>query len=238
MSPDQNPLKPPAFFESDAPIKPHSKIQRRAIPLLVFGFCWPKSVPEVSKSTGHSVATVRALYFDIRALLLDPRYRRWHSFSLQSAYELDTVMETAIEQLVWTCYAGCYANRECQRNFLYKKRAHRECTNCPFHRSEAFANLFDEEFRLGWLRMVDRTRDFYLDSLKIRQEFAQDINPDVFKLRVYHQQIVNTARLASSVVNDDGEEAVDHLKEGPETVLDLWNTLLRHIEERGGLGDR
>lgn len=164
---------------------------------------------------------------------MERRYRRWHSFSLQSVYELDPVWHTVLDQVVWSCYAKCYANRECQRNFRYGKRANRECTDCPILRSAPLTNLLGEEFREGWLRIVDRTRNFYLRKLQIRTEFGLD--RDIFKLRVHHQEIINSARAKSAVIDDKGEEVVEPLKEGSGTVLDLWRTLLGHIEERGGL---
>ncbi|MBL27112.1 MAG: hypothetical protein CMM50_06120 [Rhodospirillaceae bacterium] len=232
MSSDKRtPLTVPAFFNSGEPIRPRSKIPRRAIPPLCLAFCWPMSVPLAAKVTGYSAKTVKALYFDLRELLLDPRYRKWHSFTLQSAYELDPVWETVIETVVWSCYARCYAARWCSRNFMYGKRSERECANCPILKSEPLTDVFDEKFREDWLRLVDRTRTFYLDTLKIRGEPGYE--PDVFKRRVYHQQIVNTARVNSVIVNAQGEEVIDHLKEGSGTVRDLWSTMLQHIIEEG-----
>lgn len=225
--------KVPAFFHSEKPIKPRSKIHFHELPRLCLAFCWPISVPEVAKTYGYSVATARNVYFDFRELLLEPRYRKWHSFALQSAYQTDAIWETVIEELVWSSYAKCYENQECQRNFKYGKRAERECSTCPILANTQFADVLGPDFRQGWLRMVDRTRVFYLDTLRIRKEFGY--GPDVFKRRVYHQQIINTARYNSRVKAEDGELAVDHAKEGPGTVRDLWTTILDHIAERGQL---
>ena len=80
--------------------------------------------------------------------------------------------------------------------------------------------------------LVDDTRKFYLTTLRIRRE--EGYPPHIFRARALHQTIVNAAQ-HNSRVQVGGEWAVDHFKEDSGTVLDLWSTLLAHIEERGEL---
>lgn len=226
-------LAVPPFFRSDAPIRPHSKIPRRAMPKLCLAFCWPKSVAETARLNGFSAPTVKAVYFSLRELLLDTRYRKWHSFARQSPLRLDPLLSELLWQLLWSCYAECYRNQECQRNFLYGHRKERECSTCPILKIDLVAEYVDKSYRSHWLRIVDRTRDFYLNTLGIRRE--DGFPREIFKRRVYHQQVINAARFHSRTTRGKDGNAVDHLKRGPSTVLDLWETLLKHIAERGGL---
>lgn len=223
----------PAFFRSSGPVRARSKVARSALPGLCLSFCWPRSVKDAAQLSGLSLATVRSSYVALRRLLFDPRYRRWHGFDVQSPYQLDPVLSALIWQLLWSSYAECYGNEECQRNYLYKKRKRRECAQCPILQSEALRSLINDAHRAHWLRIVDRTREFYLSKIGMRREdgFAREI----FKQRAYHQQIVGAARARSMVRTAAGKRAVDHARRGPGTVHDLWQTMLIHIAERGSL---
>lgn len=223
----------PAFFRSGAPVRPRSKVARDALPGLCLSFCWPRSVKDAAQLSGLSLPTVRGSYLALRALLLDARYRKWHGFDVQSPYQLDPVLSALIWQLLWSSYAECYGNEECQRNYMYKKRKKRECASCPILQSETMRALIGDTHRAHWLRIVDRTRNFYLSKIGMRREdgFAREI----FKQRAYHQQIVGAARARSMTRTAAGKRAVDHAKRGPGTVHDLWQTMLSHIAERGHL---
>lgn len=205
---------------------------RRDVPKLVLAFCWPKSISDAAETCGYSPATTRGIYFSLRDLLADPRYRKWHSFDRRAAYQFDRILSASVHQLPWSVYAECYLNSECQRNFLYGKRERRECQACPILGSDFLTSLLQERHRAWWLSLVDRTRDFYLNKLRIRRE--EGYPPHMFRARALHQTIVNNAR-HNSRVRAGGEWVVDHFKEGSGTVLDLWSTLLGHIEERGEL---
>ena len=230
--PDKPELAVPAFFKSDTPIRKSSKIPRRDAPKLVLAFCWPKSIFEAAEGCEYSPATVKRFYFKLRDLLSDPRYRKWHGFDRKPAYQLDRVLSSSIDQLPWAVYAECYLNSECQRNFLYGKRERRECQVCPILGSDFLMGLLQEKHRAWWLSLVDDTRDFYLITLRIRRE--EGYPRLMFRARALHQTIVNRAR-HNSRLRDGSGWSVDHFKEGPGTVLDLWSTLLAHIEERGEL---
>ena len=140
-------LAVPDFFKSDAPIRKRSKIPRRDAPKLVLDFCWPLSIFEASKRHEYSPATVKGFYFRLRDLLSDPRYRKWHNFDQNSPYQVDGIGPLIVDRLLWSVYADCYLNAECQRNFLYGKRERRECQRCAILGVNLLTSLLNTEHR-------------------------------------------------------------------------------------------
>lgn len=222
-------LVPPDFYRSAHPIRPRSKISWDKIPGVCLGFCQSASIPLVAKRTGLSDKTVRELYKAIRALLLDPRYRKWHGFDRLPAYEFKDVAR--IEAEIWRCFAECYSNDECFRNFRYGKRRERQCRSCPARHSKILHEILTPQMSESMLQLIETTRAYYQVLIGLSHE--KDIDrTESFRLRAYHTTILLAARMASSRI-ENGIVKSSMLVEGPATLNELWTTILRHIGERG-----
>ncbi|MEQ8602862.1 MAG: hypothetical protein RIB45_06055 [Marivibrio sp.] len=228
---DDNPLAPPAFFHSAEPIRPRSKVPRNKVPGVCLGFCQSVSVPHVAKRTGLSVKTVRELYKAIRALLLEPRYRKWHALDRLPIYEFTNGKR--IEKEIWRAFGECYSDDECFRNYRYGKRSSRQCRNCPAQQSDLLQAILTPEIVDMMLQRIDTIRAYYQVLLGLSREKGQD-QTELFRQRAYHVEIILTAQKASMRI-DNGVVQPDMLARGPMTLNELWLTILHHIEERGKL---
>jgi hypothetical protein len=224
-------LKPPEFFRSTRPIRPWSKIGRNKIPVVCLAFCRSAPIKSAAEHAGLSPKAIRDLYRSFRALLTDPRYRKWHSYDDLPVFELPNAER--IETEIWRCFSACYANDECFRNYRYGKRTERQCSNCPVRRSGMLQDVLPASLITGMLERIDTMRAHYQNLLGHSREGGND-PVENFKLRMYHTTIVLSARLASSHVEDGVVKSSFHV-EGPETLNELWMTILRHIEEQGTL---
>lgn len=222
-------LVPPDFFRSARPIRPRSKIGWNKLPGICLGFCQNASVPHVAQQTGLSDKSVRDLYLAIRALLTDPRYRKWHGFDRLSVYAFKDLEQ--IEAEIWRCFADCYFDDECFRNYRYGKRSERQCRNCPARRSEILQSALTPELVDTMLNLVETVRAFYQVLIGLSRERGGN-RTENFRIRAYHAIIVLSARMESSHV-ENGIVKSSMLIEGPKTLNELWQTILRHIEERG-----
>jgi len=224
-------LTPPEFFRSTSSIRPRSKIGWNKIPGVCLGFCQSASVPLVAKKTGLSVKAVRALYKSMRGLLLDPRYRKWHGFDNLPIYEFKNLAQ--VEAEIWRCFAECYFNDECFRNYRYGKRSERQCQACPVHRSPILQEVLPKELIATMLQHIETVRAYYQVLIGLSRDMDMD-RAESFRLRLYHTMIVLSAKMTSSRV-EDGVVKSSMLIEGPNTLNELWMTILRHIEERGSI---
>lgn len=224
-------LVAPAFFRSEQPIRPRAKIQRRQIPAICLAFCRGVPVALAARQTGISEKTIRALYAGMRALLLAPRYRKWHGFDLAPVYKLPNIEE--IEAELWSCFAACYFNQECFRNYQYGKRAERQCGVCPARSNEVLRPILTPELTGSMLELIETINAFYRVLLGLSQE--ETGNPAaLFRLRAYHTTILLNARMASSTV-ENGIVKTDVRRRGPLTIRELWRVILDDIAERGVL---
>ena len=222
-------LVPPEFFRSPKPIRPRSKIGWNKVPGVCLGFCQSVPVPTVAEKTGLSVKAVRDLYKAIRALLLDPRYRKWHGFDQAPVYEFKDLAKAEAE--IWRCYAECYFDDECFRNYRYGKRSERQCRNCPVLRSDLLGEILTPQMNEGMLTLIESVRAYYQVLIGLSREKSVD-RTENFRLRAYHVTILLNARMASSKI-EGGTVKSSMLVEGTNTLNDLWQTILHHIEERG-----
>ncbi len=224
-------LSPPEFFRSAKPIRPRSKIGWNKIPGVCLGFCQSVPVPVVARRTGLSVKTVRELYKAIRALLTDPRYRKWHNFDLLPVYEFRDAER--VEAEIWRCFAECYFDEECFRNYRYSKRAERQCRHCPVRHSELLQGVLTPQIVASLLERIETVRAYYQVLIGLSREKSADPTEN-FRLRMYHVTIVLSARMASSTV-ENGAIKSSMFVEGPNTLNELYKTILRHIAERGSI---
>ena len=82
-------LAVPEFYNSTLPIRYNSKILRHELPAVCMEFCRGTQAATASKRTQLSDKTIRELYSALRALLFNPRYRKWHSFDIQPVYQIE-----------------------------------------------------------------------------------------------------------------------------------------------------
>ena len=229
--PEKLVLEVPAFFGSDAPVRPRSKIKRRIIPAVCLGFCLNASVKHTARKTGLSEKTVRNLYADLRALLTDPRYRKWHNYDLESVFAFPG--GDKIVAGIWACFGACYFHDECFRNYRYGKRKARQCAVCPVRQADELAPFLTPELVESMLDLIETTRALYQVLLGRSKEDVADQGA-AFRLRAYHATIVLTAHRASHTIVD-GAVRPDMGREGPQTLQTLWRTMLEHIAEHGKL---
>lgn len=167
-------------------LRPGAKYDEAAFVRMAYCFCNGVPVAIAARSVGLSQKTVRGVYLDLRARLLDPAFNRWHGTNRRFPNLPGPEYEVMLRAGYFDRLARCALDETCARNWRLGNRKRRQCRSCPL------AETFSDERRAEAYTVIDAVHLFY-EQLGIRGETAA--SPVLlFRERLIHTTVIATVQ--------------------------------------------
>lgn len=178
-----------------ARLRPGARYDDATFIRLVYFFCNGLPVRLTAKLTGLTPKTVRGVYLELRARLLEPQFNRWHATNGRLVDLPEVGGEAIIRAGFFFVLAQCANNETCARNWRLGNRKKRQCRSCPL------ADVYRDNDRAAAHTVIDTVHQFY-ERIGIRGE-KEGNSVLLFRERLVHMTVVATAR-ANSVIMANG----------------------------------